>query len=112
MPHRLKLATAAPAFDPKEKGCVFLYAFPDSIGACAPFISQGHQCPCSSRGEKCGRMHIFEPGNKTKDFIQQIGDDLLVSGKGWFSKNATRNFRLDPKYDPLMGNKSGPFAGG
>ena len=57
-------------------------------------------------------MHIFRPGNKTKDLIQQIGDDLLASGKGWFSKNAMRNFGLDPKYDPLMGNKSGPVAGG
>ena len=81
-PRRLKLATAAPAFDPKEKGFVFLYnpsqeyAFPASIDVCAPFISQGQQCPCSSKGEKCGSMHIFRPGNNTKDLIQQIGDDL------------------------------------
>ena len=117
-PRRLKLATAAPAFDPKEKGFIFLYnpnqeyTFPASIGVCAPFVCQGQQCPCASSDERCNRTHIFRPTNRNKDLVQQITDDLLASGKGWINKDAMRGFRLDPKYDPLLGNKSGPFAGG
>ena len=87
-PRRLKLTTAVPTFDSKEKGFVFLYnpsqeyAFPTSIDVCASFISQGQQCPCSAKGGKCGRMHIFRPTNRTKDLGQQIDDNLLTSGKG------------------------------
>jgi len=117
-PRRLKLATAASAFDPKEKGFIFLYnpsqeyAFPISKGICVPFACQGQQCPRSSRGERCDRIHIFRSTSRNKDVVQQIADDLLASGKGWLNKDAMRGFRLDPKYDPLLGNKSGPFAGG
>ena len=43
--------------------------------------------------------------------LEKIGDDLLISGKGWFCKHSLRGIEVAPKYKKLLGNRNGPFGG-
>ena len=84
-PHHVasSLAAAAPAFDPKEKGLIFLHNpdddnhFPVSIGVCGGFICKGQACNLPKGA--CDKKHMFRPTPSNMTLIEKNGDDLLAT---------------------------------
>ena len=84
----LKLASAAPAFGPKDKGLLVLgnprdsTPFPRASPIYPGFICQGQQCP-HPRGN-CKLRHIFKPNPSNISLIEETGNHFLDTCKGWF----------------------------